>query len=70
MGDRVGEGRGGGGAFFNSKRTSSPATTKVLDENNCLFTQKDLSASQKTEILHEKMTNKKVRKKSTQPCKN
>ena len=38
-----------------SKRAPSPAKTLVLHEKMCIFfTQKDLPASQETEILHEK----------------
>ena len=57
-------------SFFYSKKASSPAKPEILPKKQCLFfTQKDLPASQKTEILHEKMT-KKGTKKSTQPPKN
>ena len=54
VGDWVGVSEGGGGVFY-SKRASSPPKSKVLDEK-CVyyFTQKDLPASQKTEIVLEK----------------
>ena len=55
------------------KRAPSLAKPEVLHENiGFFFTQKDLPASQKTEILHEKMTKKwqkKVPKRPPNPAK-
>jgi len=53
-------------SFFYSKTASSLPKTEVLHEH--IVFQKDLPASQKNEILHEKMT-KYVPKRPTSPAK-
>ena len=79
VGDWVGVSDGGGGGELwkitkkGTKNTTQPRKNWSFAKKHVVFfTQKDLPASQKTEILHEKWqrNEKKSTKKSTQPRKN
>ena len=56
VGDWVGVSEGRGAFFLLKKRTPPLKNGSFAKKKKYFFTQKDLPASQKTDILHEKLT--------------